>query len=76
MNDTIAIEKKAINRFEGYLENSEILSAQIDRNDKTPCWDGHLYVFQVGYRDKDHLVGRISVQIKGKEVDVLSFFNA
>lgn len=72
MNDTIAIEKKAINRFEGYLENSEILSAQIDRNDKTPCWDGHLYVFQVGYRDKDHLVGRISVQIKGKEVDVLS----
>lgn len=37
-------------------------------DDKEPCWDGHLYLYSDGMRDKEHLLGRVPVQIKGTEV--------
>ena len=66
--DTKAIEEKALNHFKTFIEDSKVISQYLDDNDKEPCWDGHLYLYADGIRDKEHLQGRVPVQIKGTEV--------
>lgn len=66
--DTKAIEEKALNYFKSFIEDSKVISQFIADNDKGPCWDGHLYLYADGIRDKEHLQGRVPVQIKGIEV--------
>lgn len=66
--DSKAIEEKAINFLCTFIEDSKVVSQFINVNDKEPCWDGHLYLYRDGERDKTHLIGRIPVQIKGKVV--------
>ena len=67
--DTKAIEEKALNYFKNFIEDSNVISQYLDENDKEPCWDGHLYLYADGKKDKDHQKGRVPVQIKGSEVD-------
>ena len=67
--DTKAIEEKALNHFKSFIEDSKVISQFIADNDKEPCWDGHLYLYADGIKDKEHLQGRAPVQIKGTEVD-------
>lgn len=67
--DNKAIEEKALNYFKSFIEDSKVISQYLYENDKEPCWDGHLYLYADGKRDKDHLLGRVPVQIKGTEVD-------
>lgn len=69
IKDTKAIEEKALNYLKSFIEDSKVISQFIDDNDKEPCWDGHLYLYSDGKRDKEHLRGRVPVQIKGTEVD-------
>lgn len=66
--DSKAIEEKAINKLKEFIEDSKAISQFIDDNDKEPCWDGHLYLYREGGRDKGHLIGRVPVQIKGQTV--------
>lgn len=66
--DTKAIEEKALNHFKSFIEDSKVISQFIADNDKEPCWDGHLYLYADGIKDKEHLQGRVPVQIKGTEV--------
>ena len=66
--DTKAIEDKALNHFKSFIEDSKVISQFISDNDKEPCWDGHLYLYADGIRDKEHLQGRVPIQIKGTEV--------
>lgn len=72
MKDTTSIEKKAVRRLEEYLEDSVILSPFIMSGDKTPVWDGHLYLYRNTEKKNENLVGRIPVQVKGTEVEELS----
>ena len=67
--DTKGIEEKALNYFKTFIEDSKVISQFISDNDKEPCWDGHLNLYADGLRDTKHLQGRVSVQIKGIEVD-------
>lgn len=69
ITDTKAIEEKALNHFKSFIEDSKVISQFIADNDKEPCWDGHLYLYADGIRDKEHLRGRVPVQIKGTEVN-------
>ena len=46
------------------------LQSFINERDKEPLWDGHIYVFQKDNNKKENLIGRVSVQVKGKEKDV------
>lgn len=69
IKDTKAIEEKALNYLKYFIEDSKIISQFIADNDKEPCWDGHLYLYSDGKRDKEHLRGRVPVQIKGTEVE-------
>ena len=68
VKDTKAIEEKTLNHFRAFIEDSRVISQYLDEDDKEPCWDGHLYLYADGKRDKDHLLGRVPVQIKGTEV--------
>lgn len=67
--DTKAIEEKALNHLKSFIEDSKVISQFISDNDKEPCWDGHLYLYADGIKDKEHLQGRVPVQVKGTEVD-------
>lgn len=69
IKDTKAIEEKALNYLNSFIEDSRVISQFIDDNDKEPCWDGHLYLYSDGKRDKEHLRGRVPIQIKGTEVE-------
>lgn len=69
MADTKSIEEKALYYFKEFIVDSKVISQLIPENDKEPCWDGHLYVYSGGIRDKSHLMGRVPVQIKGKVVN-------
>lgn len=69
IKDTKAIEEKALNYLKSFIEDSKVISQFIDDNDKEPCWDGHLFLYSDGKRDKDHLRGRVPVQVKGIEVE-------
>ena len=69
IKDTKAIEEKALNYLKSFIEDSKVISQFIDDNDKEPCWDGHLYLYSDGKRDKEHLRGRVPIQIKGTEVE-------
>lgn len=66
--DTKEIEEKALNYFKTFIEDSKVISQFLAEDDKEPCWDGHLYLYSDGMRDKEHLLGRVPVQIKGTEV--------
>lgn len=63
--DSTEIEEKALNCFKAFIEDSKVISQFLKEGDKEPCWDGHLYLYADGGRDKDHLRGRVPVQIKG-----------
>ena len=67
--DTKAIEEKALNHLKYFIEDSKAISQFLTDNDKEPCWDGHLYLYSGGIRDKKHLLGRVPVQVKGTEVE-------
>ena len=55
--DTKAIEEKALNHFKSFIEDSKVISQFIADNDKEPCWDGHLYLYADGIREKEYLQG-------------------
>ena len=67
--DTKAIEEKALNCLKNFIEDSKTISQFLIDNDKEPCWDGHLYLYSDGIRDRKHLIGRVPVQVKGTEVE-------
>ena len=69
MNST-DIEKIATNKIEELiLKNSEFLSPYINSNDKTPLWDGNIYIYNKNPKTNDTFEGKIDVQIKGRKVD-------
>ncbi len=68
LKDTKATEEKALNYFKAFIEDSKVISQYLNDDDKEPCWDGQLYLYSDGIRDKNHFIGRVPVQIKGTEV--------
>lgn len=67
--DTKAIEEKALNYLKTFIEDSERISQYLADNDKEPCWDGHLYLYNEEGKSKRNLQGRVPIQVKGTEVE-------
>ena len=65
--DRQAIEQTAVNAVEDRVNLTRFLSSYLDNNDKTPSWDGTIYIFKSDKKTKDNLTGTIPVQIKGHE---------
>ena len=66
--DSKAIEDKAVNEVIRYFEDSKVVATYLANNDKEPFFDGNLYLYQGGERDNTHYIGRVAVQVKGKDL--------
>ena len=62
------IEEGAILALKKYIQGSDVISQHISDNDKEPFWDGHLYLYAKDDKAKDSFIGRVPVQLKGKEL--------
>ena len=67
--DTKATEEKALNYLKFFIEDSERISQYLADNDKEPCWDGHLYLYDGKGKSKKNMLGRVPIQVKGTEVE-------
>ena len=66
--DSKAIEDKAVFEVIRFFEDSKTVATFVSNNDKEPFFDGHLYLYRNGKRDNSHYIGRIAVQVKGKDL--------
>ena len=69
---TKRIEESAITVLKAALLRCPILESYIDSNDKTPSWDGTIFVYKSEKTKKDNLAGRVPVQIKGTSSAIVS----
>lgn len=65
--DSKAIETLAVTAVKDSIVKSKYLDQFIPDNDKEPSWDGNVYIYNHEDKKKEHLVGRMPVQVKGKE---------
>lgn len=70
--NSIQIETLAVNAVKDSILMSDYLIPFINDNDKEPSWDGKVYIYKDKNCTKDSLIGRLPVQVKGKECDDLS----
>ena len=73
--NTSKIERVAVRSVEEYIDNCHQLEPYITSNDKTPIWDGDIYIYE---NNKSHSVknflARVPLQIKGTtDIDNDSF---
>lgn len=59
------IEESAINVLKGALLKSPYLECYIDSNDKTPSWDGNVFVYKSKDNKKNNIMGKVPIQVKG-----------
>lgn len=63
-------ERNAVNAVRDFIDGTSCLRSFLQENDKTPLWDGSVFVYK-GVSDKnENLVGTVKTQVKGTEVDV------
>jgi len=65
--DAKTIETLAVNAVRDSIVLSNYLDQFIPDNDKEPSWDGAVYIYDNKSKRKDTLIGRMPVQVKGKE---------
>jgi hypothetical protein len=51
------------------LSMTDTLSQYIKENDKTPSWDGDVLIYKSNRTNKEDIVGKITVQVKGQMTD-------
>ena len=61
-------EDKAIIAVEQFFLQSQTVDTFLASNDKEPIWDGHFYLYSNPDAKKEHFIGRVPAQIKGKSV--------
>lgn len=67
MKNTKRIEESATTALKSVLLKCPILDAYIGSNDKTPSWDGTVFVYKSENQKKENLQGRVPIQVKGTE---------
>ena len=60
------IEMLAVNAVRESITVCDCLDSYLNDNDKTPSWDGEIYIYNNPERKKENLRGIIKSQIKGK----------
>lgn len=63
------IEEWSIDGLKGLLKKSEYIKSEINSNDKTPSWDGNLYLYSNKELKKEQLIAKVPIQVKGHEVN-------
>ena len=63
------IERNAVNAVRDFVDTTACLRSYLEENDKTPLWDGSIFVYD-GEPDKnENFIGTLKSQIKGTEVE-------
>ena len=70
MASTRIIEERAVNTLKSVLLNCPFLMPFIDTNDKTPSWDGTIFVYKDERQRNEDLIGRASIQVKGTSNEI------
>lgn len=60
------IEQWAVDAVGGALAETDTLHRHIKENDKTPLWDGEVFIYKNRSRANEDLIGKVSIQLKGK----------
>lgn len=63
------IEELATGAVKRYFNTCELISPQIQENDKTPDWDGYLNIYKIKKDVRNNYIGCLRIQIKGTQVD-------
>lgn len=66
--NTVNIEKIACNAVGKYIADCCSLVPYIDENDKTPIWDGNIFIYHSEDICNNNLIGRYPLQVKGMKV--------
>lgn len=66
------IEESSITALKAALLRCPILDPYINSNDKTPSWDGMVFVYSSESQEKANLLGRVPIQGKGTEQIIVS----
>lgn len=66
--NTTQIEQWGVDAVANVLSQTNTLRRFIKENDKTPLWDGEVFIYNDSNWDNDNLIGKVSVQVKGKVV--------
>lgn len=62
------IEELATGAVKRYFNTCNLVSPQIQENDKTPDWDGELNLYENKKDIRKNYIGSLRIQVKGKEV--------
>ena len=62
---SIQTEIAAVSKLTEALAKTDLLTPEIPTNDRSPSWDGFIYVYSKIGRKKEHLLRRVPVQVKG-----------
>lgn len=60
------IEKAAVGAVKNYVDSCPRLDSIINENDKTPFWDGDIFVYKSKSLTNVNFYGRVPVQVKGR----------
>jgi len=70
--DSLRTEMRSIIKIKDYLTRNQRLIPDIRENDKTPSWDGEIFVYSNDSIAKKDIAGKVAVQIKGSAQEDLS----
>lgn len=66
--NTTQTEQWGIDAVANVLSQTDTLRRFIKENDKTPLWDGEVFIYNGNNWNNENLVGKVSVQVKGNVV--------
>lgn len=67
--DSRTIEILSVNAVRDSIAVTGVLDPIINENDKEPSWDGNVNVYKNKTKKKNDIIGKMPVQVKGKECD-------
>lgn len=70
--DALQIETEAISKVKTRVNLTKYLSSFLFENDKTPTWDGDIFIYGNEKKAKKDLIGRLPAQVKGHETNDFS----
>ena len=60
------IEQFAVSAVKDSITSCDYLDSYLSDNDKTPSWDGEIFIYSNPNRTNEDFVGSVKCQIKGK----------
>ena len=63
--NTRKTERAAVRTIEAYIDSCQLLEPILPTNDKTPIWDGEIYIYNKESQKVEDFIARVPSQVKG-----------